>query len=97
MTIWNGSQPSRAGNRREYVGVITNELGASCGSWQSPAPINVEDSEAPPQPTDGSSCGCVIATPELIKEIMRSPEEDDVNVHNTAFSSGAIRGQLGTK
>jgi hypothetical protein len=48
-------------------------------------------------PTSGSSSGCVIAEPDLIKEIKRRPEEYYVNVQNAQFSSGAIRGQLGSK
>jgi hypothetical protein len=45
-------------------------------------------------PTSGSSTGCVSADPDLIKAIRQNPEEYYVNVHNTAFPAGAIRGQL---
>lgn len=47
-------------------------------------------------PTDGSSSGCVTGVDrDLIIDIIRSPEEYYVNVHNAEFPTGAVRGQLG--
>ena len=38
--------------------------------------------------------GCVIVDADLIKAIRQNPENYYVNVHNPAFPSGALRGQL---
>lgn len=38
--------------------------------------------------------GCVTADRELIKEILKSPGDFYVNVHNPEFPPGALRGQL---
>ena len=45
-------------------------------------------------PTDGSSSECIAVDRELIREILRNPEEYYVNVHNAEFPDGAVRGQL---
>jgi hypothetical protein len=46
-------------------------------------------------PTSGSSQGCVAIAKALAHEIVRDPGAFYVNVHNTPFGPGAIRGQLG--
>jgi hypothetical protein len=46
-------------------------------------------------PTGGTSSGCVPISRELATEILQSPEDYYVNVHNAAFPGGAVRGQLG--
>jgi CHRD domain-containing protein len=50
----------------------------------------------PPSPTTGLSKGCVQADSTLIQDIIANPSQYYVNVHNAAFPSGAIRGQLAT-
>jgi CHRD domain len=42
----------------------------------------------------GSSSGCVTASRELVKEILKNASGFYVNVHTTDFSDGAVRGQL---
>lgn len=46
-------------------------------------------------PTDGTSEGCADVSGKLAAQIMARPERYYVNVHNTPFPGGAIRGQLG--
>jgi hypothetical protein len=43
---------------------------------------------------DGRSKGCIQADPALIREMMANPGAFYVNVHNTDFPPGAVRGQL---
>lgn len=45
-------------------------------------------------PTDGSSSGCVKVARALARDIARTPSDYYVNVHNTEFPAGAVRGQL---
>jgi CHRD domain len=42
----------------------------------------------------GSSSGCVTASRELVKEILKNPSGFYVNVHTSDFQDGAVRGQL---
>lgn len=46
-------------------------------------------------PTSGTSQGCTTVTREFAKELMRTPGDYYVNVHNAEFPAGAVRGQLG--
>ena len=43
---------------------------------------------------NGFASGCASADREEIKEIIQHPEDYYVNVHNTEFPAGALRGQL---
>lgn len=45
-------------------------------------------------PTASPAIGCVDADAALIKDIRQNPAEYYVNVHNTPFPGGALRGQL---
>lgn len=45
-------------------------------------------------PTGGSSSACLNIGRELALEILRTPEDYYVNVHNGPFPGGALRGQL---
>lgn len=44
--------------------------------------------------TTGISRGCVVADPTLLRRIKMNPSNFYVNVHNSSFPDGAIRGQL---
>ena len=46
-------------------------------------------------PTAGSSTSCATADRELLRNITRNPELYYVNVHNSEYPAGAVRGQLG--
>ena len=45
-------------------------------------------------PADGTSKGCVVNA-MLADALVENPSNYYVNVHNTPFPGGAIRGQLG--
>jgi hypothetical protein len=42
----------------------------------------------------GHASGCATADHDLIKAIRQNPESYYVNVHNTDYPAGAVRGQL---
>jgi hypothetical protein len=44
---------------------------------------------------DGMSSGCTTADRTLVKDISKNPSAYYVNVHNSDFQGGALRGQLG--
>ena len=50
-----------------------------------------------PPDASGHSSGCTTAAPALIQNIIDHPEEYYVNVHNTDFPAGAVRGQLSNR
>jgi hypothetical protein len=45
-------------------------------------------------PTDGSSEGCATVDRALAQEIIQNPESFYVNVHNTPYPRGAVRGNF---
>lgn len=45
-------------------------------------------------PTTGTSKACTAVDPALIREIIKDPSDYYVNVHNTPYPGGALRGQL---
>jgi hypothetical protein len=47
-----------------------------------------------PTPTFNTAFGCVDVAPALIADIAANPDDYYVNVHNEAFPTGAVRGQL---
>ncbi len=45
-------------------------------------------------PTSGASTGCIQVARDLAFDILRSPADYYVNVHNAEYPAGAVRGQL---
>jgi hypothetical protein len=48
----------------------------------------------PPDPTTGSSGGCVAISRELAKDLTKNPQNYYVLIRNVDYSAGALRGQL---
>jgi hypothetical protein len=57
----------------------------------------VQELEHPTSGDPGASSACVRLSRSLARELRQHPKRYYVNVHNTAFPNGAIRGQLFAK
>jgi hypothetical protein len=57
----------------------------------------VQELEHPTSGDPGASSACVRLSRSLARELKRNPKRFYVNVHNTAFPNGAVRGQLFAK
>ena len=64
------------------------------GAANSSGPIVVSFFETAAT-ADLESCTTATLDPELVKDIIQNPQLYYVNIHNSVFPAGAIRGQLG--
>lgn len=78
----------------EVSGVTLPATGAHIHVAPSTAPGPVVVPLSAPD-ANGVSTGCTAADRDLIKAIIKNPENYYVNVHNADYPAGAVRGQLG--
>jgi hypothetical protein len=64
------------------------------GGPNTAGPIVVTLGSLPTSGNPGSSAGCTNVKGSLVRQIRSNPEGFYVNVHNTKYPDGAIRGQL---
>jgi hypothetical protein len=64
------------------------------GGRNTAGPIVVPLDSLPTSGDPGSSAGCTELSRSLVRQIRRNPVRFYVNVHNSAYPDGAIRGQL---
>ena len=78
----------------EVTGITLPAIGAHIhlAPVTDPGPVVVP--LTPPDAT-GTSSGCVLVDPALVKAITKDPAAYYVNVHTTDFQPGALRAQLG--
>jgi len=100
-----GGDPDGSGSALISISPATNQLcfdlrvegiaGATAAHiHKAPAGVNGGIVVPLSPPSNGSSTGCVSVDPELLRDILKHPEEYYVNVHNADYPGGALRGQL---
>lgn len=84
---------------RLCVGLVVDNIGTPTAARihlgpsavNGPAQVTLA---VPPNGNPGTSSGCVTVASEIIAAIVASPQNFYINIRNSDFSSGAIRGQL---
>ena len=67
-------------------------MGAAGGSGGVVVPLNVESKLG-----EGALTGSITAERDIVTDILASPADYYINIHNADFPRGALRGQLGNE
>lgn len=84
---------------RLCVGLVVDNIGTPTAAHihlgpsavNGPAQVTLA---VPPSGNPGTSSGCATVASEIIAAIVAGPQNFYINVHNSSYSAGAIRGQL---